>query len=189
MWPSPRKLCGSRLTLLPLSHGHAAQLAQATCAGPHIPEGCRLPVRHEMQLEISHWLERQADGLSLIYSIQSPSSRLLGWVGFSQIDRAHKKLTIDNLWLASEDHSQFVEMIAMLLTFGFEVAGANTIQLPCLASNAAHRTRVEGLGASLDGVLRGEKLAKDGRPQDVAVYSLIKSEWPQKSHAILSFLQ
>lgn len=188
MWPSPRKLCGSRLTLLPLSHGHAAQLAQATCEGPHIPKGCRLPVRHDMQGEISYWLERQADGLSLTYSIQSKDSRLLGWVGFSHIDRAHKKLSIDNLWLASLDDGLFIEMMAMLLSFGFEVAGANTVQLPCLATNTAHRKRLANLGATLDGVLRGEKLVKTGLPQDVAVYSLIKSEWPQKSAALQSLL-
>lgn len=142
-----------------------------------------------MQSEISYWLERQADGVSLSYSIQSPDSRLLGWVGFSQIDRAHKKLTIDNLWLASEDKSIFVEMMTMLMTYGFEVSGANTIQLPCLASNAAHRHRIEALGAALDGVLRGEKVARSGQPLDVAVYSILKSEWPQKSRALLSILQ
>lgn len=189
MWPSARKLCGSRLTLLPLSHGHAAQLAQAALKGPHIPEDCRLPVRHDMQGEISYWLERQADGLSLTYSIQSSDSRLLGWIGFSKIDRAHKKLTIDSFWLASEDHDLFVEMMTMLMTFGFEVSGANTIQLPCLATNISQRQRIQSLGASLDGVLRGEKVAKDGQPQDVAVYSILKSEWPQKSQALVSLLQ
>lgn len=189
MWPSPRKLCGSRLTLLPLSHGHAAQLAQATLAGPHIPESCRLPVRHEMQSEISFWLERQADGLSLTYAVQSRDSRLLGWVGFSSIDRAHKKLTIDNYWLATQDDALFVEMMVMLMTFGFDVAGANTIQLPCLAENTPQRGRIDRLGASLDGILRGDKVSKDGRAQDVALYSFILSEWPRKSQALLAFLQ
>lgn len=189
MWPSPRKLCGSRLTLLPLSHGHAAQLAQATLEGPHVPEGCRLPVRHEMQAEISYWLERQADGLSLTYAVQSRTSRLLGWAGFSKIDRAHKKLTIDSYWLASQDEALFVELMVMLMTFGFEVAGANTIRLPCLAAQSAQRARIESLGATLDGILRGDKLSKDGEAQDVAVYSIIRSEWPEKSRKLLALLQ
>lgn len=142
-----------------------------------------------MQDEISYWLERQADGQSLTYSIQSQDARLLGWVGFSQIDRAHKKLVMDNLWMNTDESGVFIEMMVMLMTYGFEVAGANTVQLPCLASKAAHRRRIEALGASLDGTLRGEKLGKDSQPQDVAIYSFIKSEWPKKSELLVSLLQ
>jgi|GEM_PF-4270128 len=188
MWPSPRKLCGTRLTLLPLSHAHAAQLAQATKITAHMPEGCRLPVRHDMQGEISYLLERQADGLGLSYAIQTSDSRLIGWVSFSSIDRANKRLEIGNLWLASKDVELFVEIMTMLMTFGFEIAGANTIQLRSLADNSSHRMLLAGLGANLDGVLRGVIVAKDGSAKDVAVYSILNTEWSTKSDALLARL-
>lgn len=188
MWPSPRKLCGTRLTLLPLSHAHAAQLAQAAKIETRMPEGCRRPVRHDMQGEISYLLERQADGLSLTYAIQTPDSRLIGWIGFSSIDRANKRLEIGNIWLASDDMEVFVEMMAMLMAFGIEVAGANTIQMRSLADNTSHRMMISGLGAELDGVLRGEVVAKDGTAKDVAVYSILKAEWAHKSDTLLAHL-
>lgn len=188
MWPSPRKLCGSRVTLLPLSHGHAAQLAQATERAPFLPKHCRVPVRHEMQSEISYLLERQADGLSLTFAVQTNDARLLGWVGFASIDRAHKKLEIGDLWLASQDQRLFVEMMVMLMTFAFDVAGANTIQMRSLTKDADHCARLTALGANQDGILRGDRIDKRGVPQDVAIYSITKAEWPIKNAALLSLL-
>lgn len=185
MWPSPRNLCSSRITLLPLSHGHAAQLAQATRSGPHIPEGCRLPVRHEMGEEISYCLERQADGKALTFAIQANDARLLGWAGYVEVDRAHKKLQIGNYWIATQDAGVFSEIMVMLLSYGFDHAKANTIQMRSRAANAAHRARLQALGGTLDGVLRGEIISRKGEPQDVAVYSILKSEWPKNRDRVL----
>lgn len=188
MWPSPRKLYGSRVTLLPLCHAHSAQLAQATQSGPHIPEGCSLPVRHDMQGEISYLLERQAEGLAVTYAIQCSQARLRGCVSFINIDRGHKKLEIGNLWLASECAEVFEETMTLLMSHAFDTARANTVQLRCLATNTAHRQRLEALGASLDGVLRGERIARNGTLQDVAAYSILKSEWPDKGRQLLTRL-
>ncbi|SHG83217.1 GNAT family N-acetyltransferase [Cognatishimia maritima] len=189
MWPSPRKLCGTRLSLLPLSHGHAAQLAQATLAEPHLPEGCRLPVRHDMQGEISYLLERQADGKALTYVVQASTAQLLGWTGFSAIDRAHKKLEVGNTWLATKDDGLFTEMMVMLLTYGFDIAKANTIQFRAHADNAAHRSRLTALGAQLDGILRGDQIDRTGAPQDISIYSLLRTEWAKTNAQLLAQLQ
>lgn len=188
MWPSPKKLPGSRVSLWPLTHGHAKALAQATVAGPFSPEGYKTPVRHDMTGEISYRLERQADGLSLTYAVQSRSTRWIGWASYSRIDRAHKKLEIGDVWLACLDPKSYNQTMISLLDHAFENARANTVQIKAVTSNTALRARIENLGASLDGVLRNEIIAKNGEPQDVALYSIIKTEWPEISKSICAKL-
>lgn len=189
MWPAPKLLCGTRVSLLPLSHTHATGLCMASKAQDHMPKGCRIPPAHDIHGEVSYLLERQADGLALPYAIQASGDRILGISGFSHIDRAHKRLEIGGTWLAKASPAEFTEMMVMLLTYGFQIAKAATIQMRAPADHAAHRQLLSDLGAQLDGILRGETVAKDGTPQDIAVYSIIMSEWSNTRDVLLAKLQ
>ncbi len=50
------------------------------------------------------------------------------------------------------------------------------------------KSRVEGLGANLDGILRNHQILKDGSVRDTVVYSIIDSEWPEVKQGFLKKL-
>ncbi|MDC0738464.1 GNAT family protein [Cognatishimia sp. SS12] len=186
MWPAPKMLCGEHVTLSPIRHRHTDGLVLASIAKRHMPGGCRVPPAQDMDGEISLALEQQADGKALFFCVQSPDDYILGVTGFDEIDRAHKRLRIGGTWLRQTTELAYSEMMLMLLSFGFDVAGAQTIQMHAPRNASAHRQMLEALGAHLDGVLRGQRLAKDGRAVDMAVYSFVASEWAQSREALVA---
>lgn len=161
----------------------------AANANGHMPEGCRIPPAHDIHGEVSYLLERQADGRALPYAVQADDDRMLGISGFCHIDRAHKRLEVGGTWLAKTSLADYTEMMVMLLTYGFDVAKAATIQMRAPANNDTHRQLLANLGAQLDGILRGETIAADGASQDIAIYSIIASEWPETRERMLAKLQ
>ncbi len=188
MWPAARQLCGTRVSLHPLSHSHANGLVSATQTRSHLPKDCAVPHRDDVSDQISYLLERQADGLALPYCVLAPDKTVLGISGFSRIDRANKIVEIGDTWLSSASPSLYTEMMTMLLTFALEVSGALTVQMRAQAAQSGHRHLIETLGAELDGVLRGEKVSKAGKPIDIAVYSILAMEWPVKRAKLLEKL-
>jgi RimJ/RimL family protein N-acetyltransferase len=181
-------LCGTRVTLFPLSQTHAAGLRLARMAPAHIPPGCRVPPAHDLGGEISYLLEQQADGHALFFAVSDSAERPIGITGFSRINRAHKQLEIGGTWIQDTDPLLFTEMTTMQLTYAFECAQAVTVQMRAPAQDAAYRAILFGLGARLDGVLRCDKIDRSGTPINMAVYSIIASEWPKARSKLLAKL-
>lgn len=53
--------------------------------------------------------------------------------------------------------------------------------------NYASQRAIERLGAKKDGVIRGQKLRRDGTIRDTVMYSLHRGEWPEV-YAHLNYL-
>lgn len=138
-----------------------------------------MPQDYDMGGEISFALEQQADAKSLSFAAQRPNGDLIGMVKYAGIDRAHKRLEIGDLWLADPTSCEITEIYLMLLSYGFEFAKAQTIQLRARASHAEHRALIMAHGGQLDGVLRGAVISRAGKPLNVAVYSILASEWAE----------
>ncbi|GAA6209982.1 hypothetical protein NBRC116601_32750 [Cognatishimia sp. WU-CL00825] len=188
MWPAAQMLCGTRVTLFPLTQSHAAGLSLASMGPKHLPANCRVPTVDALEGEISYLREQHADGRGLFFAVSDHNEFLRGITGFSRIDRAHKQLEIGGTWLQGSDHLMFTEMTTMMLTYAFECARAVTVQMRVPAQDHAHRLILSDLGAGLDGVLRGAKIDRAGQPVDMAVYSVIATEWATTRSALLSKL-
>ena len=180
MWPSSRNLCGSYAALEPLRQAHETGLSEVLRAPSFFPEGATVPTRDQLTGDLSYLLERRADGLAAHYCLQTPDGRTLGLIGFSEIDRAHKRVEIAEAWLIRHPDARriYTEAMVMLITQALELDGCVAVEFRALATDAAHRARIEALGAQLDGVLRARRLRKGAGPQDIAVYSLLAAEWP-----------
>ena len=71
----------------------------------------------------------------------------------------------------------------LLLGHAFEVLDCIAVELRTHALNAQSRRAIERLGAKLDGILRHQRLARDGTLRDTCVYSIVAPEWPAvRSH-------
>ena len=55
--------------------------------------------------------------------------------------------------------------------------GYHRVSLQTDARNERSRNAIERLGAQLDGVIRGDRVATDGTIRDSAVFSILDSEW------------
>ena len=66
----------------------------------------------------------------------------------------------------------------LMLTHAFESWRVYGVRFRTDERNRRSRTAIERLGASLDGVIRADYPAQDGRPRNSASYSIVAEEWP-----------
>ena len=66
----------------------------------------------------------------------------------------------------------------MLMGYAFETLGYQTVGWRTDILNTRSQKAIERLGAKKDGIIRGNRLNKDGNISDTVMYSVIASEWP-----------
>jgi RimJ/RimL family protein N-acetyltransferase len=65
-----------------------------------------------------------------------------------------------------------------MLTHAFEHWGVKRITMTTNSRDDRSRQSIERLGASLDGVMRAARPCPENIDGDIAVYTIIDSEWP-----------
>ena len=65
----------------------------------------------------------------------------------------------------------------LMLTHAFESWLVHRVRFQTDSRNERSRNAIERLGAQLDGVIRGDRVATDGAIRDSAVFSILDSEW------------
>ena len=65
----------------------------------------------------------------------------------------------------------------LMLTHAFESWLVRRVRFQTDSRNERSRNAIERLGAQLDGVIRGDRVATDGAIRDSAVFSILDSEW------------
>lgn len=83
-------------------------------------------------------------------------------------------------WLAGSAQHTGVNTSAklLMLTYAFEDWAVHRVRIRTDRRNTRSRQAIERLGATLDGVLRGDRPSPDGSVRDSAVYSIVAGEWP-----------
>lgn len=66
----------------------------------------------------------------------------------------------------------------MMLTHAFETLGYLTVGLRTGTGNYRSQRAIERLGVSKDGIIRENRVSRDGTISGTVMYSLITSEWP-----------
>ncbi len=67
----------------------------------------------------------------------------------------------------------------LLLTYCFETLKTIRVQLLTDENNHRSRTAILGIGATLEGIHRNERIRANGAYRNSAMYSIIESEWPE----------
>lgn len=111
------------------------------------------------------------------------SERIVGTTRLLNINPHDKSIEIGVTWIAREFWGRSVNMECkrILLRYCFEHLGVNRVQFRAKADNARSRRALEKLGATLEGVLRKDKIEPNGNPRDTAIYSILRDEWPMVS--------
>lgn len=119
------------------------------------------------------------------------TDRLVGCSSYYDIDLALGRLGIGYTWYAASAQRTHVNTATKLalMTHAFETLEAAVIVWHTDNFNFASQRAIERLGAKLDGVLRHDKIRRDGTVRDTYQYSMLTSEWAEAKAQLEYLLQ
>jgi RimJ/RimL family protein N-acetyltransferase len=185
--PTPVTLEGDHVRLEALRMEHAAELFAAlrdadwTFVGYGLPEPSRATV-DDMAAFIRSALDRQILGEHMPWITRRVTDgRAIGTTRYGAIDRANRSVEIGWTILGPEGRRTVANTEAkyLQLRHAFETLGAVRVWLKTDVRNERSRRAIERIGAKLDGIVRNERLVRDGHLRDACYYSFIDRDWPE----------
>lgn len=137
-----------------------------------------VPEPHNVERYIEEAL-RMADRLAFAV-IETNANRVIGSTSYHDIVTEIDRVEIGWTWYAKSWQRTHVNTTCklMLLTHAFEQLGCAVVGLRTDILNLASQRAIERLGAKRDGVIRHQKLRRDGTVRDTVMYSILRAEWP-----------
>lgn len=189
--PTRDPMVGRHVRLDPLGECDVRELADLLL-DPRLYELCPLWFRQPTSLDDAELVVRGSflrtmapstgvgDGRYRFTVRSTADGRLLGTTSVSEVDLAAQKGHVGATLYDPDTWGTPVNPETKLLLLGrcFEDWGFGRIKIQTDAQNTRSRRAIEKLGAVAEGVLRRESLRGDGTFRDVAVYSILRDEWP-----------
>lgn len=179
---SPVTLTGRLVRLEPLSADHHDGLVEATRDGQMWDRWyTSAPEPGEVGAMIEQRLAMQDAGTMLPFvAIRLSDNAILGSTTFYDIRPEVPRVSIGYTWNRESTHGTGTnpESKLLLMAHAFETLGCAGVRYETSWSNQQSRTAIERLGARLDGVLRADRLERNGALRDTVVYSVLAHEWP-----------
>lgn len=176
-------LTGQLVELRPLRAEHRADLLRAaadgqlwdlkltTVAGPDT-----------IDRYLASALADQGAGTAMPFAIvRRDTGLVVGSTRFWKIDLANRKLEIGHTWLSASAQRSGVNTEAkyLLLRHAFDIMRCVRVQFTTDELNEQSRAAILRIGATLEGVVRHERIMPDGRKRNSARFSIIDTEWPE----------
>jgi ribosomal-protein-serine acetyltransferase len=119
-----------------------------------------------------------ADNDGLQTAIVDPEERIVGMVGFHNVDWMNRKSSI-GYWLARDEQGRGTMTLAVRahVDHAFTTWKLNRVSIQAAVENARSRAIPERLGFREEGILRGVERVGD-RVLDGVVYAMLASDWP-----------
>ena len=186
-------LTGEHVVLEPLSLSHVAALSLAVMDGELWQLWfTSVPEPSAMKAYVLKALEEKARGESFPFAVRDRvSGEVVGCTRLCHWEKGHRHVEIGYTWYAKRAQRTGINTEAklLLLTFAFESLDAIAVEFRTHWHNQASRQAIARLGAKQDGVLRNNKILKDGTIRDTVVYSIIDSEWMTVKQNLIFRLQ
>ena len=172
-------LSSNGITLKPLTLSHATDLVEACQDGElwkinetSVPEPDKV-------IDYINTADSMPDRQAFVV-IDESNGKAIGTTSFHDILPFAKRLEIGYTWYAKSYWRTHVNTTCklILLTYIFETLEYQTVGWRTDIGNYRSQQAIERLGAKKDGVIRGNRVRRDGVISDTVMYSLIKSEWP-----------
>ena len=112
--------------------------------------------------------------------IDDVSGKVIGSTSYHDILPNAKRLEIGYTWYAQSFWHTHVNTVCklMLLTHAFETLDYQTVGWRTDGENLQSQKAIEHLGAKKDGVIRGNRVRRNGVIADTVMYSMLADEWP-----------
>ena len=173
-------LSSNGITLKPLMLSHATDLAEACQDGElwkinetSVPEPDKV-------IDYINAADSMSDRQAFVV-INESNGKVIGTTSFHDILPISKRLEIGYTWYAKSYWRTHVNTTCklMLLTYIFETLKYQTVGWRTDIDNDRSQQAIERLGAKKDGVIRGNRVRRDGIISDTVMYSMVSSEWSQ----------
>jgi len=179
---APTILQGSGIRLVPLQLAHHAALCEIGL-DERLWRLTTIQVRtpEEMQQYMQIALDAQLAGTALPFAIEErETGRIIGSTRFHSYHANHRRIEIGFTWLAVPWQRTGVNAEAKLLMLrhAFESLKCVRVEFKADVDNSLSRRALERLGATHEGVLRSYMISPRTGPRDVAIYSILATEWP-----------
>lgn len=178
----PIVLEGSKVKLVPLEHVHIPELV-ALGRDERIWELMSVDGSKGNMLEThlkSAILKRGAGEQYPFTVLEKASLKIIGSTMLYHFSMENRKLEIGWTWYAPGwwQTGYNRECKLLLLTYCFETLKTIRVQLTTDVHNFRSRRAIVGVGATMEGVLRNERIRANGAYRDSVMYSIIEQEWP-----------
>lgn len=183
-------LSSNGITLKPLMLSHATDLMEACQDGElwninetSVPEPDKV-------IGYINTADSMPDRQAFVV-IDESNGKAIGTTSFHDILPTSKRLEIGYTWYAKSYWRTHVNTTCklMLLTYIFETLKYQTVGWRTDIDNHRSQKAIERLGAKKDGVIRGNRVRRDGIISDTVMYSVVSSEWPQIKPKLVEKLQ
>jgi RimJ/RimL family protein N-acetyltransferase len=180
---APLTLEGAVVRLVPLTHAHVDDLCEFGLE-PQLWEATTIQVRTraEMEAYIRTALDAQNSGTALPFVIEEiVSGKIVGTTRYHTICSEHRRLEIGFTWIALPWQRTTVNTEAkfLLLQHAFEILKCVRVEFRADAENERSCRALLRIGARKEGFLRNFRVTPSRGYRDLAVFSIIATEWPQ----------
>ena len=179
--PKPVTLQGNIVRLEPLTLVHAAGLLEAGTS-ESIWTFLNTPAPTNLE-DAQEWIEgrlaEQSSGGRLPFAVIClADGKFAGSTGYASINRQHRTLNIAS-WYGVDYQRTGVntECKYLLLKHAFEDLGARRVGLTVDVANTRSRRAVERIGAVQEGIVRKDRIRRDGTRRDTVVFGFIDEDW------------
>lgn len=171
-------LSSNGIILKPLMLTHANDLAQACQDGELWKINVTSVPEPDKVIDYINTAASTPDRKAFVV-IDASTGKAIGSTSFHAILPFAKRLEIGYTWYAKSYWRTHVNTTCklILLTYIFETLEYQTVGWRTDIGNYRSQQAIERLGAKKDGVIRGNRVRRDGVISDTVMYSLIKSEW------------
>ncbi len=172
-------LTGYGLSLIPLARHHADALFDFVDTA--MWSGLAAPLPGTAGDLACLFEARIADPAGFAFAVTDQrTGALLGTTGLNAFDAGQQRVEVGGTFFGRQFWGSHVNPASKhaLLAFAFEVLLVERVAFRCDARNERSATAIERLGATFEGVLRSHRTAPDGSRADCAVFSILRTEWP-----------
>lgn len=176
--PDRPTLSSYGITLKPMMLSHAADLIEA-CQDGELWEIIETSVPEpDKVIDYINTANTMPDRQAFVV-IDESTGKAIGTTSFHDILPMCKRLEIGYTWYAKSYWRTHVNTTCklMLLTYVFETLKYQTVGWRTDINNHRSQQAIERLGAKKDGVIRGNRVRRDGVISDTVMYSVVSSEW------------
>ena len=182
-------LSSNGIILKPLTLTHASDLAKACQDGELWKINVTSVPEPDKVIDYINTADSMPDRQAFAV-IDEITGKAIGTTSFHDILPLTKRLEIGYTWYAKSYWQTHVNTTCklMLLTYIFETLEYQTVGWRTDIENHRSQNAIERLDAKKDGIIRGNRVRRDGVISDTVMYSLLKSEWPQVKVALTNKL-
>lgn len=186
-------LDGAYVRLVPLALSHHQRLCEIGL-DEELWRFTTIQVQTESEMleYIQHALDQKAAGTCQPYAIsEQASGDVIGTTRYHSINPEHRNLEIGFTWIGRRWQQTIAntETKYLMLMHAFEDQHCLRVQFKTDVSNERSQRALLRIGARSEGVLRSFVVSKNRGPRDLAVFSILSTEWPDVRYTLERLLE